>query len=72
MVDNLHAAASLTTPEGAADSARLSNVRKYERATEQELAAFEAAWKKGSEFQIGDRTYSSDLAPLGDDSKDSN
>jgi hypothetical protein len=45
-------------------------MRKYERATAQELAAFESAWQKSSELAIGDRTYSSDLAPLGSDSKD--
>ncbi|MDO8387399.1 MAG: hypothetical protein Q7T13_13500 [Polaromonas sp.] len=55
------------TPE----AIRSSNLRKYERATAQELAAFESAWQKSSELSIGDRTYSSDLAPLGSDSKDS-
>lgn len=45
----------------------LSNVEKYERATAEELAAFEAAWRKSSDIQIGDRTYSSDLAPLAED-----
>ena len=52
--------------EGSAESARTSNVRKYERATAQELAAFEAAWQKSDELLIGDRSYASDLAPLGD------
>lgn len=61
-----------TSPE----AARSANVNKYERATAQELAAFESAWQKSSELSIGDRTYSSDLAPLGgpdstDSSKDS-
>lgn len=55
-----------STPE----AIRSSNLRKYERATAQELAAFESAWQKSSELAIGDRTYSSDLAPLGSDSKD--
>jgi hypothetical protein len=55
------------TPE----AIRSSNMRRYERATAQELAAFESAWQKSSELSIGDRTYSSDLAPLGSDSKDS-
>jgi len=41
---------------------------KYERATADELAAFEAAWQKGQELHVGDRIYSSDLAPLGGDS----
>ncbi len=44
-----------------------SNVEAYERATADEWAAFEAAWQKSSAIQIGDRTYSSDLAPLGED-----
>ncbi|WP_341906554.1 hypothetical protein [Polaromonas sp. YR568] len=42
--------------------------QRYERASAEELAAFEAAWQKGHDMQIGDRIYSSDLAPLGDDS----
>lgn len=46
----------------------LSNIEKYEHATADQLAAFEAAWQKNNDVQIGDRTYSSDLAPLGDDS----
>jgi hypothetical protein len=55
-----------------AEATRAANVRTYERATAQELAAFEAAWKKGSDLVIGDRSYSSDLAPLtGADGKDS-
>ncbi|MBA4329649.1 MAG: hypothetical protein C0428_15600 [Polaromonas sp.] len=61
------APSSAATPE----AIRSSNMRKYERATAQELAAFEAAWQKSSELSIGDRTYSSDLAPLGTDGKDS-
>ena len=46
-----------------------SNIEKYERATAEQLAEFEAAWQNENEheIQIGDRTYSSDLAPLGDD-----
>ena len=43
------------------------NVQNYERVTADELAAFEAAWQKSSEIQIGNRTYTSDLAPLGED-----
>ncbi|MBA3592904.1 MAG: hypothetical protein M3Q12_01495 [Pseudomonadota bacterium] len=43
---------------------------KVVRATTQELAAFECAWQKSSELSIGNRTYSSDLAPLGGGSKD--
>lgn len=44
--------------------------QKYERATAEELAAFEAAWQKGQELQVGDRIYSSDLAPLTGDAHD--
>ena len=44
-------------------------VRRHERATAEELAAFEAAWEKGRALQIGDRVYSSDLAPLEPDSQ---
>jgi hypothetical protein len=50
--------------QAAPELQRSANVRKYERATAQELAEFEAAWQKSSELTIGDRTYSSDLAPL--------
>ncbi|MDI1270820.1 MAG: hypothetical protein Q7U63_04550 [Polaromonas sp.] len=54
------------------EAMRASNLRRYERATAQELAAFESAWQNSSEMTIGDRTYSSDLAPLTvADSKDS-
>ncbi|MBX3657044.1 MAG: hypothetical protein KF740_01270 [Ramlibacter sp.] len=50
----------------------LSPRQKYERATAEELAAFEAAWQKGQELHVGDRVYSSDLAPLtGDSGSDS-
>ena len=43
-----------------------TQLEKYGRATAEELAAFEAAWQKNNAIQIGDRTYSSDLAPLSD------
>jgi hypothetical protein len=42
--------------------------RRHERASAEELAAFEAAWEKGQAMQVGDRVYSSDLAPLEADS----
>ncbi len=51
-----------------ADKAPQTPREKYERATADELAAFEAAWQKGRELQVGDRIYSSDLAPLTGDS----
>jgi hypothetical protein len=37
---------------------------RRERATAEELAAFEEAWEKGRALQIGDRVYDSDLMPL--------
>ena len=42
----------------------MPTVRRRERATAEELAAFEAAWEKGRTLQIGDRVYDSDIAPL--------
>ena len=41
-----------------------SNVERYQQATAKELAAYEDAWQKSRDIQIGNRTYSSDLAPL--------
>ena len=41
-----------------------ASARRRERATAEELAAFEAAWEKGRALQIGDRVYDSDIAPL--------
>ena len=38
--------------------------RKQERATPEELAAFEAARHPGQELRLRDRVYASDLAPL--------
>ncbi len=70
-VDSQPAVMDSAADPPSAESARAANVRKYERATAQELAAFEAAWKQGDNLVIGDRSYSSDLAPLGGaDSKD--
>jgi hypothetical protein len=43
--------------------------RRHERATAEEMAAFEEAWQKGRALQIGDRVYASVLAPLEVDSK---
>ena len=39
-------------------------IEKFEHVSEDELAAFEAAWQKNSNVQIGDRMYSTNLAPL--------
>ena len=66
------AEAIATSDNISAEAMRASNLRRYERATAQELAAFESAWQNSSEMTIGDRTYSSDLAPLtAGDGKDS-
>lgn len=66
------APAAVSDDTSSPEAQRSANMRKYERATAEELAAFESAWQKGSELTIGDRTYSSDLAPLsGSDGKDS-
>ena len=70
--DPARTAAALPEESASPDAQRSANLRKYERATAEELAAFESAWQKGSDLTIGDRTYSSDLAPLsGADGKDS-
>lgn len=66
--DAQHSGGGATAPDS------LTPRQKYERATADELAAFEAAWQKGREMDLGDRIYASDLAPLsggqgGDDSK---
>lgn len=57
------AAGHATTPS----DHELTNVEKYQKASEEDLAAFEQAWQKGSDIQIGSRTYSSDIAPLMED-----
>ena len=63
-LDPQHAEATATSDNISDEAMRASNLRRYERATAQELAAFESAWQNSSELTIGDRTYSSDLAPL--------
>lgn len=61
---------ALPSSGGATDPDSLTPRQKYERTTADELAAFEAAWQKGQEMDLGDRVYASDLAPLtGGDSK---
>ena len=50
-----------------AEERRLANIEKYEQVTAEEMAAFEEAWQKDSSIQIGDRSYSSDLAPLAEE-----
>ena len=56
-------------PLAAPENPVATNIENYDRVTAEELAEFEAAWQRDSDIQIGDRTYSSDLAPLGDDSR---
>ena len=56
-----------TAPAAQPVDPALSNIEKCEHATADQLAAFEAAWQKSNDIQIGERTYSSDLAPLGND-----
>ena len=53
--------------EPASPSPDPADVEKYGHASAEELAAFEAAWQKSNEIQIGNRTYSSDLAPLAEE-----
>ena len=59
-------AASLI-PASSTESQRQSNIENFEAVTAEEIAEFEAAWQKHNTIQVGNRTYSSDLAPLGDD-----
>ena len=54
---------------GQEPAAQPQPVQRRERATAEELAAFEAAWEQGRSLQIGDRVYSSDLMPLEPDSQ---
>lgn len=59
-------AASLP-PASSTESQRQSNIENFEAVTAEEMAEFEAAWQKDNTVQVGNRTYSTDLAPLGDD-----
>lgn len=54
-------------PISSTESQRQSNIENFEAVTAEEMAEFEAAWQKDKAFQVGNRTYSSDLAPLGND-----
>lgn len=62
-LDPQHAAAG-GTDDGLSEATRSSSMRRYERATAQELAAFEAAWQNSSEMTDSDIGDSSDIAPL--------
>ena len=57
----------LEQPGATAEERRLANIEKYEQVSAEEMEEFEAAWQKDRAIQIGDRTYSSDLAPLAED-----
>ena len=57
----------LEQPGTTSEERRLANIEKYEQVSAEEMAEFEAAWQKDRAIQIGDRTYSSDLAPLDED-----
>ena len=57
----------LEQPGTTSEERRLANIEKYEQVSAEEMAEFEAAWQKDRAIQIGNRTYSSDLAPLGED-----
>jgi hypothetical protein len=57
----------LEHPGSTPEERRLANIEKFEQVTADEMAEFEAAWQKDSAIQIGDRTYSSDLAPLAEE-----
>lgn len=57
----------LEQPGTTSEERRLANIEKYEQVSTEEMAEFEAAWQKDRAIQIGNRTYSSDLAPLGED-----
>ena len=46
------------------ENAPLSKAQDHQSATPEELADFEAAWNRDRAVQIGERTYSTDLAPL--------
>jgi hypothetical protein len=55
------------TAHGLQPSAPPATVEEDKRATRAQLAEFEASWQKKSAIQIEDRTYASDMAPLGDE-----
>ena len=60
---------AVAAPRGhSTESQRQSNIEKFEAVTAEEMAEFEAAWQKDSAIQVGDRTYSSDMAPLMEES----
>ena len=60
---------STPAPPAASQNLVDTDIENDVRVTAEELAEFEAAWQKGSDIPIGDRIYSSDPAPLGDESR---
>lgn len=62
--DPQHAGAAAGMDDGSSEAARAASMRRHERATAQELAAFEAAWQNSSEMTDSDIGDSSDLVPL--------
>lgn len=61
--------ATSMSPGPSTASERRGNIERFQAITSEELAAFEVAWQKDSAIQVGGRTYSSDLAPLMDESQ---
>ena len=59
---------STPAPLAASQNSAVSHIENDERVTAEELAEFEAAWQRDSDIKIGERTYTSDPVPLGDDS----
>ena len=58
-----------TSTGSSSASQRQTNIEKFEEVTAEEIAEFEAAWQKNSAIQVGARTYSSDMAPLMEESR---
>ena len=50
-------------------SGRRDNIEKFEASISEEMAEFEIAWQKDSAVEVGGRAYSSDLAPLMEESQ---
>ena len=62
------ARSSTPAPLAASQNPVVTPTENDEHITAEELAEFESAWQKDSEIKIGQRTYTSDPVPLGDDS----
>ena len=71
-VANANRAAAAAAAAVSAAPMVASAANKPEAVTADEMAAFEAAWQTDSEFAIGERTYSTEFAPMsgpGEESK---